>query len=138
MMSSYFCISSGLFLILLTRDFNLPSAIALLSGRSGCSFFHGHVTVYLPSSYFRVSLNFFSATSLSDSTGESFIPTDSYFQKSSKFGFIGSDLSRHVRKVVSLSTPLPWVIISTLDSVGFSSISEVRPERIHPSFEPSM
>ena len=56
--------------------------------------------VYLPSSHFRVSLNFFSATSLSDSTGESFIPMDSNFLKSFKFGFKGSDLSRHVRKVV--------------------------------------
>ena len=65
-MSSYFSISSGLFLILLTRDFNFPSSNALLSGRSRCSSFHGHVTVYLPSSYFSVSLNFFSATSLSD------------------------------------------------------------------------
>ena len=62
----------------------------------------------------------------------------SNFQKSSKFGFIGSDLSRHVRKVVSLSIPLPWVIISILDSVEFSTISEVRPDRIDPSFEPNM
>ena len=42
---------------------------------------------------------------------------DSNFQKSSKFDFIGSELSRHVRKVVSLSIPLPWV--SILDSVEF-------------------
>lgn len=84
-----------------------------------------------------ILLNFF-GTSLSDSTGESLIPMDSNLQKSSTVEFVGSDLSRQVRKVVSLSIPLPCVNMSILDSVGFSTILEALPDSIQPSLEPSM
>ena len=94
--------------------------------------------MYLPCLYCRVSLNFFRAISLSDSTGESVTPMASYLQKSSTFGFVGSDLSKQVIKVVSFSILLPCVNMSILGSIFLSTISEVRLDKIQPSLELSM
>ena len=93
MISSYLSINSGVCFILLIRDFSLPNANSLFSGRHDLSSFHGQLTLYLSFSNFSVSLKSWCALALSESFGESVIPIASRFQKSSMLGFIGNDLS---------------------------------------------
>ena len=60
--------------------------------------------MYRPFSYISVSLNFLTATLLSDSTGESVIPIDSSLQNSSKLGIEEKGLSMSVSIAVSVCT----------------------------------
>ena len=83
-------------------------------------------------------IKLFIATVLSDSVGESLIPIDSRFQKSSMLGFCGSDLSIQVNNDVSRCTSVPYVSINMLGSNAFSTFSEVLPDKIQPSLDPSI